>query len=104
VSSLRSAINNKAARWTCFGLAALAVIRLYYVQEMIAALIIFSVLFALVAAVVLFLFFLDRVSQRTVAWAETRTTRVGPAAHRAWAFVVELSKKPLHRPRSQPVQ
>jgi hypothetical protein len=52
-----------------FGLITLAAIQFYYVQEMVAALIIFSVLFAFVAVMALILFLLDRASQLTLAWA-----------------------------------
>jgi hypothetical protein len=63
-------------KWIWIGLAALPAIRLYYVQEMIAALLIFSVLFAAVCAVVLVIFLLDGASQQIVVWAEPSVTRV----------------------------
>ena len=50
--------------------------RLYYVQEMIAALIMFSVLFVAVAVVVLILFLLDRASQYAMTWAEAGVVRL----------------------------
>lgn len=86
------------------GLAALVAIRLYEVQEMIAALAIFSVLFALAAGAVLTLFLLDRAGQRTLAWAAPRATHVAQTARRGWALAVELSKRALHRPGSQTAQ
>jgi hypothetical protein len=98
VISFKSVSEKRARKWMWFGLAALAAIQLYYVQEMIAALILFSILFALVAGVALVLFLLDRASQRTLAWAEPRTARL---ARRGWTLVEEASKKPLHRPRSE---
>ena len=52
-----------------FGLVTLAAIQFYYVQEMVAALIIFSVLFVFVALMALILFLLDRACQLTLAWA-----------------------------------
>jgi len=45
-------------KWIWIGLAAVPAIRLYYVQEMIAALIIFSVLFVGASMVVLIIFLL----------------------------------------------
>ena len=73
---LKSASNSKARRWTLFGLAALAAIRLYQVQEMIAALAIFCVLFAFAAGATLTLFLLDRAGDRTLTWAAPRMTHV----------------------------
>jgi hypothetical protein len=60
----------KSWKWILIGLAATPAIRLYYIQEMIAALIMFSVLFVGVSMVVLILFLLDRVSQQIVVWTE----------------------------------
>jgi hypothetical protein len=57
-------------KWTWIGLAAVFALRFFYVREMIAALMIFSVLFAAGAIVVLAVFLLDRVSYQIVIWAE----------------------------------
>lgn len=62
--------------WIWIGLAAVPAIRLYYVQEMIAALIIFSVLFVGASTVVLILYLLDRASDHIIAWAEVGVARV----------------------------
>ena len=63
-------------RWIWIGLAVAPAIRLYYVQEMIAALIMFSVLFVGAATVVLIIFLLDRASQRAMTWAEAGLARL----------------------------
>jgi hypothetical protein len=63
-------------RWIWIGLAAVPAIRIYYVREMIAALIIFSVLFVAVATVVLIVFLLDRASEYAVTWAEVGVARL----------------------------
>jgi hypothetical protein len=58
--------------------------RVYYIQEMLAALILFSVLFASVAATVLILFLiwllLDRASQLAWGWIEAPAKSIGRAA------------------------
>jgi hypothetical protein len=58
------------AKWLWIGLAAVLALRVYYIREMIAALMIFSVLFAALAIVALAVFFVDRLSQQIVIWAE----------------------------------
>ena len=58
------------------GLVAVPGIHFYYVQEMIAALIIFSFVFVVVAAFVLIIFLLDRASQHVITWAEAGVARV----------------------------
>jgi hypothetical protein len=55
-------------RWPWPGLIALTAIQVYYVREMVAALIIFSVLFCGVGVTALTLFLMDRASQLTLAW------------------------------------
>jgi hypothetical protein len=57
-------------KWVWIGLAAVLALRFYYVREMIAALMIFSVLFAAGAIVALVVFLVDRASRQIVIWAE----------------------------------
>jgi hypothetical protein len=57
--------------WWLGGLGTLVALKFYYVREMIAALMIFSALFVIGAAIVLVVFVLDRIAQRTFAWAES---------------------------------
>lgn len=71
--------------WRWGGLIALVTLKFYYVQEMIAALVIFSVLFVGAATVVLIVFLLDRASQQIVVWVEAGVARL---VHR----VVDASK------------
>ena len=104
MTSFRPVSKADVRRWMWFGVITLAAIQLYYLQEMVAALMMFLVLLAFVAMTAFILFLLDRASQRTLAWAEPRTTRVAEIAHRGRAFTEELRKKLLHRPRSQTVK
>jgi len=101
VKSFPRVNEKKARKWLWFGLAALAAIQLYFVQEMMAALVLFSVLFAVVAAGVLLVYLFDRASQRTLAWAEPQMMRGVRSARWAWAWVEEVSRKQLHRLRSE---
>ncbi len=84
-------------RWVVFGLAAAPTIHFYYVREMIAALMIFSVLFAAIFVVIVVLFLLDRASERIVVWCEAGASHVarwiadgieGIIARPAWAHAV----------------
>jgi hypothetical protein len=74
--SFRQLLDKLGRKWIWIGLAAVPAIRLYYVQEMIAALIIFSVLFVGASTVVLILYLLDRASEHITAWAEVGVARV----------------------------
>ena len=72
---------------------------LYYVQEMIAALVLFTALFALTVAAVLVLILLDCGLEWTLIWAGLRAMEVAEVARRGWALGAELSKRPPHRAR-----
>jgi phosphate/sulfate permease len=52
------------------GFAGVAAIRSYHVEEILASLIIFAVLFGCVAAILFLLFMLGRASQAVIAFAE----------------------------------
>jgi len=60
------------------GCTAVPAVHLYYIQEMIAALIIFSVLFVGVWLVVFFLFLLDWAVNQMITWMELH---IGPQRH-----------------------
>jgi hypothetical protein len=83
----------KARKWMWIGLAVVAALQLYYVQEMIAAFVVFGVLCALVAGAGLLVFLVDRASERTLAWAEVRTPTVVRTARRGLSFLDIFSGK-----------
>jgi hypothetical protein len=76
----------KVRMWILVGLITIGATRVYYVREMLAALIIFSSLFALVAAIGLILlliwFLLDRASQLALGLIEERAKSFARAALR----------------------
>ena len=64
-------VNTKKTRkWLWIGLAAFAALQIYLVQELLAAMLLFSVLFAVVAVVALMIYLFDRAGQRTMKLAE----------------------------------
>lgn len=104
MKSLQEVNSKKARKWLWISLAVLAALQLYFVREMMAALFLFSVGFVVVAAVVLALYLFDRASQRTMDWAEPQTARVAHLVRRAIVRAEEISKKQLHRLRSETVR
>lgn len=76
LSEKASAINWKTWIWIGLGLGAVPALRIYYVQELLAALIAFSILFVALYAVVLTIFLLARGSKPIVVWAVPRVDRV----------------------------
>lgn len=68
------------------GLAIVAALQFYYVQEMIAAFVVLGVVFALAAGVGLLLFLVDRASERTQSWVEMCALAVLRTARRSVNF------------------
>jgi hypothetical protein len=87
----------KARRWMWFALAAFVALQVYFVQEMVAALILFTGLFILCAIVALIVYLVDRASRWGIGMA-------GQQARRALVAAEEISKKQLRRPRSEPAR
>lgn len=68
-----------------------------YVREMLAALLLFSMLFAVLAVVVLFLFLLDQGFYRLLTWTEPRAVHAGQRLCLALVEVEHFGRKQLHR-------
>lgn len=69
----------------------------YYFRELAAALLIFTILFLMIAGVIGAIYLIGRIGQKGIAIAE-------PAARRGLVFAEIISRKTFHRPRSAPVQ
>lgn len=80
----------KAFTWILISLAAIVAMQLYYVQEMLAALVLFTVLFGFIAAVLLLLFMLDRASQALLDFLEPRTKHL---LQHAWAVARDSERR-----------
>jgi hypothetical protein len=91
----------QARKWLWIGLAAFVALQIYLVQELLAAMILFSIIFVVVAVAALVIYLLDRAGQRTIDWAEPQTLKAAHAARKAIDRAEEFSKKQLHRQRSE---
>jgi sugar phosphate permease len=87
----------KARKWLGVAIIAVVALQIYFVQEMIAALILFTGVFVVCAAIALVLYLVDRAGRWGLGLAEQQTKRALVAAE-------EISKKQLRRPRSEPAQ
>jgi cytosine/uracil/thiamine/allantoin permease len=87
----------KARKWMWLGLAAFVALQIYFVQEMLAALFLFTGVFVLFAIVALVLYVIDRAGQRGLGWA-------GHQARRGLTLAEDISKKQIRRPRSETAQ
>jgi hypothetical protein len=87
----------KARKWLWIVLGAFVALQIYFVQEMLVALLLFTGIFVVCAMVALVLYLLDRGSRWGLGVA-------GQQAKRAIVAAEEISKKQLRRPRSEPAQ
>ncbi len=87
----------KARKWLWIALGALVALQVYFVQEMVAALMLFTGIFIVCAIIALVLYLVDRASRWGLGLA-------GNQAKRAIVAAEEISKKQLRRPRSEPAQ
>jgi hypothetical protein len=74
----------KIFKWIVLAVTALLAMRLFFVQQLIAAFLIFSVLFACIAAVLLILFVVDHAVQIAFAQAGAYMRTFSHAARRGW--------------------
>ena len=87
----------KTRKWLWVAVVAFVALQIYFVQEMVAALVLFTGVFVLCALVALALYLVDVAGRWGLGVAEQQAKRAMVAAE-------ELSKKQLRRPRSEPVQ
>ena len=87
----------KSRKWLWIGLGVFAALQIYFVRELLAALILFTGIFIVCAVLALVLYLVDRASRWGLGIA-------GNQAKRAIGAAEEISKKPLRRPRSEPAQ
>ncbi len=87
----------KARKWLWIGLGAFVALQIYFVRELLAALILFTGLFIVCAVIALVFYLIDKASR----WG---LSAAGHQAKRALTAAEEISKKQLRRPRSEPAQ
>jgi hypothetical protein len=95
VSSVFS--EQKARKWLWIALGTFVALQIYFVRELLAALMLFTGLFVVFAVIALGLYLVERASR----WG---LDAAGHQAKRAMAAAEEISKKQLRRPRSEPAQ
>ena len=94
----------KAWKWMSVGLLAFVALQIYFVREMLVALMLFTGVFAILATVALALYLIDRAGQWSLEWAGQHSRPALQLARRGWALMEDLSKKLFRRPRSEPAR
>jgi hypothetical protein len=104
VKALQVFSEKKAQKWMWIGLAALVALRMHFVQELLAALMLFTIAFVVFAIIALMLYLVDRAGQWGLGWAGQHSGPAIELARRGWALAKDISKKSFRRPRSAPVR
>jgi hypothetical protein len=82
-------VSLRALKLTCFAtVAGVVAMRVYYVREMLAALVLFTILFGCIAVVFLLLFLIDRAGRALLEFLGLRAKEVLQHAH-VWRSVSE---------------
>jgi len=96
-------------KWAWYGLGALVAVQLYFVRELLAALVLFTIGFAVLGVIALGFYLVEKAGEWGFEWAEPRARILAPIVREQGARVIEksaklveeLSKKPFHRPHSE---
>jgi hypothetical protein len=83
-------------KWLLLAAAAFLIFQFYYIQEMLAILVIFAGIFIVFAIIAGIVYAVGRAGESTITAAE-------PVARRGVELAEEVSKKTFRRPRSAPV-
>ena len=66
------------------GIAAIVALQIFFVRQLLAALLLFTIAFAIFALIALLLYIIDRVGQWSVAWLEKLAQPIAQMFRRAW--------------------
>jgi hypothetical protein len=87
-----------------WGLAIFLVLQLYFVRELIAAELLFGVLFAFLLALAGLFYVVGTIGVNGLNWAEMGVRVVASSARRGYSALEEISKKPFRHPHSESAQ
>jgi uncharacterized membrane protein (UPF0182 family) len=81
--------------------AAFFVLQLYFVRALIAAELIFVMLFVMLLAIVAISYVLGAIGEQGLEWTEVGVRAIAVSAKRGFAALEEVSKRPFRHPRSE---
>ena len=81
--------------------AVFVVLQVYFVRELIAAELLFGMIFAILFVLGVLFYIVGAIGERGLGWAEVGFRFFADAARRGYALVEDLSKKPIRHPHSE---
>lgn len=96
--------NRKVRDRVLSALAVLVVLQIYFVRELIAAELLFGLLFAVLLVVGGICYVVGVIGERGLDWAEVGVRVLARSARRGYNSLEELSRKSVRHPRSESAQ
>jgi hypothetical protein len=94
----------KIQRRLWYALAGFLILQIYFVRELLAAELLFAIVFALFAMLALVFYFVGLIGERGVDLAEAGARFMAPLVRRSFASLEDFSKRPYRHPRSESAQ
>jgi hypothetical protein len=92
----------KVRKWMWAALLFVVAMQIYFFQQMLAALILFTGVFIILGIIALLLYLVDRAGRWGLGWAGNHARPAVQLVRRSLTVLEDLSKKPFRRPRSEP--
>lgn len=96
--------NQKVKKRVGWGLAIFVVLQLYFVRELLAAELLFGILFVFLFSLAALCYAVGTVGVHGREWAEVGARAVVSSARRGYGTLEEISKKPFRHPHSESAQ
>ena len=97
----RLVVNPKLRVATILAIAILFVLQLYFVQELLAAELLFGMAFAVFFLLGGLFYVLGLIGERSFDWTEAGVRVLAVSARRGYAALEDLSRRPFRHPRSE---
>ena len=101
---LASSVSPKTRRRLFWTLGTLFILQLYFVRALIAAELLFVVLFAAMFALAGICYLLGTIGEHGLDWAEAGVRVIASTARRSRSAIEEISKKSFRHPHSESAQ
>ncbi|MGH9864890.1 MAG: hypothetical protein ACRD4H_05680 [Candidatus Acidiferrales bacterium] len=90
----------RVPKWVWWTAAALIALQMYFFQELIAAYLIFSILFGSFLILLLAVYLVSEVGDRGLGWVEANSRVLMKVARQQWGRVEAISKKTFRHQHS----
>ena len=88
-------------KWVWWTVAAAIALNIYFFQELVAAELLFGIVFGGFLLVVMAIYVISEAGDRGLGWVEANRKTFAVAARRQWGRVEAVSRKTFRRPHSE---